>query len=192
MIRMNVDNDLKEVALNGRQLTKLLHNILFVKSDVGVAFKAIYHRHKQSVLEALHKSLLNCLCLHWIKLIIFYDTIHYSKISVTDGTWLREFYWGYAVKRCSMVIFLKISFALDYICFYFPLFSDDEDLALKGCLLLGCSSLGLHPVQEVQTWISQMTDLIHLLLLYNMRPDLKHNEVRGIFQLRWSVLNLVL
>lgn len=56
MIRMNVDNDLKaEDALNERQLTKLLHNILFVKSDAGVAFKAIYHRHKQSVLEALHK-----------------------------------------------------------------------------------------------------------------------------------------
>lgn len=58
MIRMNVDNDLKaDAALNERQLSKLLHNILFVNSDAGVTFKALYHRRKQSVLEALHKSL---------------------------------------------------------------------------------------------------------------------------------------
>lgn len=39
MNRMGVDNDLKaEGALNERQLTHFLHNILFVSSDAGVTY----------------------------------------------------------------------------------------------------------------------------------------------------------
>lgn len=66
MIRMNTDEDLKvNSALNERRLTKLPHGIPFVNSDAVVAFKAIYHKHKQTVLEALYKSL----HLHRIKVI---------------------------------------------------------------------------------------------------------------------------
>lgn len=66
LFRMNGDNDLKtEGALNERQVTKVLHNILSVNSEAGVTFKAVYHRHKQIVLKILHESVLNCFCLHW-------------------------------------------------------------------------------------------------------------------------------
>lgn len=65
LFRINGDNDLKtEGALNERQVTKLLHNILSVNSEAGVTFKAVYYMHKQSMLKILHESVLNCFCLH--------------------------------------------------------------------------------------------------------------------------------
>lgn len=65
LFRINGDNDLKtEGALNKRQVTKLLLNILSVNSEAGVTFKALYYSLKQNGTKILHKSILNCFCLH--------------------------------------------------------------------------------------------------------------------------------
>lgn len=56
---MNSDNDMKtEGALNERQVAKLLHSILSVNSEAEVTFKAVFYRHKRSVLKIPHKSVL--------------------------------------------------------------------------------------------------------------------------------------